>query len=136
MPDPEIHDLLRPEHHNPHLRPLKPYVEPKAYDDLCEARVFLVDWTKDYGPVVCWPHALIVLRKEALESDEEDEWKEELKDKVRQGLMTLSGLRGLFIELPKSPWMIRDTWCQAFDLAGEIQQGIACIQAHLAMFGD
>ena len=59
-----------------------------------------------------------------------------MKYKVRQGLTALGELKALFLVLPKDPWMVRDIWCQAFELAGEIHRGLACIQAYLAVCGD
>jgi hypothetical protein len=99
--------------------------------------VFIALWSKDYGPILCWPHILQELHREAVEEDDEEEWRGELNDKVRQGMNALGELKSLFLELPThTPWMIRDIWCQAFELAGEIHRGIACIQAHLAMYED
>jgi hypothetical protein len=107
-----------------------------VYNYLHDLRVFVALWSKDLGLIVCWPHTLQMLHDEALVNNDEEEWKDDLKDKIRQGLMGLNDLKVLFMELPKDPWMVRDIWCQAFELAGEIHRGIACIQAHLAVRGD
>jgi hypothetical protein len=56
-------------------------------------------------------------------------------DKASEGLLALAKLRGLFVELPQDPWQVGDIWCQAFDLASEIQAGVACLHAHVAMYG-
>jgi hypothetical protein len=110
---------------------------PKEYDILYDVRKFIASWSKAYGPIACWPHTLQVLHDDAVERGGEEEWYWELKDKVRQGLTGLGDLKGLFLELPThTPWIIRDIWSQAFELAGEFHKGIACIQAHLAMYGD
>jgi hypothetical protein len=72
-----------------------------------------------------------------VERNDVEEWYEELDDKVRRGLGALYELKALFLELPtRTPWMIRDIWCQAFELAGEIHRGIACIQAHIGLCGS
>jgi len=56
---------------------------------------------------------------------------------IRQGLMGLGDLKDLFLEWPtQTKWMVRYIWGQAFDLAMELQNGIACLQTHLAMYGD
>jgi hypothetical protein len=112
-------------------------VQSQAYDNLYDLRVFIALWSKEYGPIACWPHTLQELHEEAMENDEEEEWRRDLNDKVRQGLTALADLKALFVELPTTtPWVIRDIWCQAFELSGEIHTGIACVKAHLATFED
>jgi hypothetical protein len=135
--DPDILELSKPDYRNPHPPPIVPYVQPQTYDYIYDVRVCIAHWSKEYGPVDCWPHVLRELHEEAVENDDEEEWHRDLKDKMRQGLTVLRELRALFLELPtNTPWMIRDIWCQAFELAGEVHRGIACIQAHLAMYED
>jgi hypothetical protein len=51
--------------------------------------------------------------------------------KVDQGKAMISRLKGMFKDLPRDPWMVRDMWCQAFDLLEQIQEGLACLQAHM-----
>lgn len=136
LTDPDLLELSKSDYHNPHPPPLKPYVKPQAYDTLHDLRVFIAEWSKDCGPIICWPHTLPELHDEASNNGEEDEWKRDMKYKVRQGLTALGELKALFLVLPKDPWMVRDIWCQAFELAGEIHRGLACIQAYLAVCGD
>jgi hypothetical protein len=136
LSDPDILDLSKADYHNPHPPPIKPYVKPQAYDNLYDLRVFIALWSKDCGPIICWPHTLQLQYEEALKNDEEEEWKDDMKDKIRQGFTALADLKSLFLVLPKDPWMVRDIWCQAFELAGDIHRGLACIQAHLAVCGD
>lgn len=132
--DPWILDLSKPEYHNP-LPPPVPHIHTRAEKDLFDLRVFITEWSKDYGAIDSWPHTLKELYEEALEEKDEEEWFEELKEKVRVGLEHLSELRALFVVLPDGkPWVVRNVWCQAFELSGQIQRGIACIQAHLAMY--
>jgi hypothetical protein len=137
LTDPDILELSKSEYHNPHPPPIQPYIQPQAYDNLHDLRVFIANWSKEFGPILGWPHTLQELYEEAVENDEEEEWYGDLKDKVRQGLTALNELKALFLELPtQTPWMIRDIWCQAFELSGELHRGIACVQAHLAMCED
>ena len=135
LTDPDIVEMSKADYSNPHTPPLKPYAQ-QVYKDLHDIRVFIANWSEECGPVVCWPHTLQVLHDLALKEDEEEEWRDDMKDKVRQGLKALGHLKALFLELPHDRWMVRDMWCQAFELAGEIHRGIACIQAHLAVRGD
>jgi hypothetical protein len=138
--DPEILELSKTEYHNPHHphpAPIEPYIEPEAYRQLHELRAFIARWSKDWGPITGWPHTLKELHGEAVERNDVEEWYEELDDKVRRGLGALYELKALFLELPtRTPWMIRDIWCQAFELAGEIHRCIACIQAHIALYDE
>jgi hypothetical protein len=136
LSDPNIFDLSKADYHNPHPPPIKPYVKPQAYDNLHNLCMFLANWSKDCGPVICWPHTLQILHDQALENNEEEEWKDNMKDKVRQGLTVLCELKALFLVLPEDPWMVQDLWCQVFKLAGEIHRGLAFIQMHLAVCGD
>jgi len=114
--------------HNPHPAPLKPYVEPTAYEIMFEVRAFIIVWSKDWGPTWCWPRTLPRLRQEALLTCTEDEWKCEVTEKILQGLGALGDLKRMYEVLPKDPWMVRDLWSQAFTLACEIQAGLACLQ--------
>jgi hypothetical protein len=99
--------------------------------------MFIAHWSREYGPIAAWPHTLQLLHDEAAENGGEQEWNQDLKDKVRQGLTGLAGLKELFLELPTSTrWIVRDVFCQALELATDLQRGIACIQTHLAMYGD
>jgi hypothetical protein len=129
--------MSKAEHHNPHPPLTEPWVQPKEYEFLFDIRMFIVNWSREYGPIASWPHTLELLYDKSVEIGGEEEWREDLNDKVRQGLTALCNLKALFLELPThSKWMVRDIWCQAFELAAELQRGIACIQTHLAMYGN
>lgn len=91
-------------------------------------------WKGDWGPVACWPFVIEKLYKEALANSAVDEWEENMKDKIRKGRIGLDELKSLFMELTKDPWMVRDLWCQAFDLASEIHEGVACVHAQLKLY--
>jgi hypothetical protein len=130
-------DILEPEYHHPH-RPLNEYyIQPKECKILFDIRMFICIWSRDFGPIACWPHSLQLLHDEAAENGAGEKWRGDLKDKVRQGLMGLGDLKDLFLELPTdTKWMVQYIWSQAFDLAMELQNGIACLQTHLALYGD
>jgi hypothetical protein len=99
--------------------------------------MFICSWSRDFGPVDCWPHTLQLLHDEAVENGAGEKWRGDLKDKVRQGLKGLNNLKDLFLELPtETKWIVRYIWSQAFDLAMELQKGIVSLQTHLAMYGD
>ena len=93
-------------------------------------------WKDDWGPVACWPFVIENLYKEALAQDAVDEWEEDLKDKIRKGHIALDELKSLFMDLTKDAWMVRDLWCQAFDLVSEIHEGVACVRAQLKLYSD
>lgn len=132
--DPEILELSKTKYDNPHPAPIEPYVPPPVYETLHHLRVFIARWSKEWGPITGWPDTLKELHGYAVQTNKVEEWYEDLEEKVRRGLGALSELKVLFLELPtREPWMIRDIWCQAFELAGEIHRGIACIQAHIAL---
>src|SRR5215471_5337422 len=111
------------------------YVQPKEYETLFNIRIFIAHWSRDFGPTDSWPHALLLLREKVVENCGGVEWRRELKDKVEQGLRRLSILKNLILELSiETEWVVRYIWSQAFDLAMELQKGIACLQVHLAMY--
>jgi len=76
------------------------------------------------------------MHEHAVDANSQGEWKCDMLDKASEGLTALAQIRGLFVELPQDPWQVGDLWCQAFDLASEIQGGVACLHAHVAMYGD
>ena len=78
--DPDILELSKPDYHNPHPPPIMPYVQPQAYDNLHDLRVFIALWSKEYGPITCWPHTLQELHEDAMENDKEQEWHRDLND--------------------------------------------------------
>ena len=122
---------------NPHPPPIPPFIQPKEYKVLFGIQMFLVNWCSGYGPTDTWSHTLQVLHDEAVEEDGEEEWKEGLNDKVRQGLGALGEVKDLFLELPTGEnWIVRDIFYQALELSMELQRGIAYIRAHLALYGD
>jgi hypothetical protein len=123
-----------PDNENPHPAPIRPYVEPKAYDTLYDIRHFIASWNKEWGPVACWPPIICKLHEDAFRTNTEGEWKYDMEQKSFEGLWALGEIRKLFIELPRDPWQVRDLWCQAFDLASEIQAGVACLRAHISMY--
>src|SRR5215471_1014037 len=126
--------ILQPEYRPP-LRPVNEYyVQLKEYETLFNIRMFIACWSRDFGPTDSWPQTLQLLR-EIVENCEGVEWRRELKDKVQQGLRRLSILKNLILELSiNTEWVVRYIWSQAFDLAMELQKGIACLQVHLAMY--
>jgi hypothetical protein len=69
-------------------------------------------------------NALVRMGKEKL-------WRADMVGKAEQGTSMLRDLKGLFKVLPSDPWQVRDLWCQGFELAEDIQAGLACIQAHV-----
>jgi hypothetical protein len=135
--DPEVVQLSKPDYHDPHSPLTQSFIQPKEYEDLFAIRMFIATWSQEFGPIASWPHTLQILYDEVVDNDGDKEWCGDLKEKVRQGLTALNDLKSLFLELPtNNKWMVRDIWCQAFELAGELHRGTASIQAHLAMYGD
>src|SRR5215471_1490422 len=127
--------ILQPEYRPPPCSVNEHHVQLKEYETLFNIRMFIACWSRDFGPTDSWPHTLLLLREKVAESCKGVEWRRELKDKVQQGLRRLSILKNLILELSiETEWVIRYIWSQAFDLAVELQKGIACLQVHLAMY--
>jgi hypothetical protein len=69
--------------------------------------------------------------KERMLANEGRIWRLDLLGKAEQGKVFLNRMKGMFKELPSDPWIVRDLWCQAFELTEQIQAGLACLHAHI-----
>jgi len=123
-------DSLTLRRDNPHPPPTH-CVDNAAQRELFKVRRFLRNWTSEWGPVACWPTFIMTELKESVLTGKEKDWRGDMTGKSEQGKVMVGQLRGMFKVLPQDPWMVRDFWCQAFDLLEQIQAGIACLQAHM-----
>jgi hypothetical protein len=81
--------------------------------------------------VSCWPTFIMTEYKQCVRDNKVKDWRGDMTGKADQGKAMISRLKGMFKDLPRDPWMVRDMWCQAFDLLEQIQEGLACLQAHM-----
>jgi hypothetical protein len=115
---------------NQHTPPFAPVVN-DAYRQMFAYRRFLTRWTREWGPVVCWPTFIMQELQEREKLGEQKEWRQDMLGKAEQGRVIVSQLKGMFNVLPSDPWQVRDLWLQACDISEHIQAGIACLNAHL-----
>jgi hypothetical protein len=64
--------------------------------------------------------------KQSINDNKEKDWRNDMTGKADQGKVMVGRLKGMFKDLPRDPWMVRDMWCQAFELLEQILERCPC----------
>lgn len=101
---------------------------------LATVRYQVQQWCYGWGPPRRWSVPLATGLHAAILNNSLWAWEEELQVHVSAGRKLVDAMHGVMDgELPTEEWLYRDLWRQAVELLSTLHEGIACLEAHIAL---